>query len=302
MRYQNLGVDSLAVNYVNGLPWTLMLGNPSAGKAYFVSKQGNNRDGSNWQNAFTTLAAAITENNLHVSTTDSTSINFNKMNRIYVDGGNYTESLTVFPNHCEMIGVGGAPSRINASTVLTTAPSVCHIYNMQFRTTTGAPVVLLPYGSQGVEFHGCIFNGSGVTPTIGLSVDSGCYAMKVMDCEFIGLYSATCGIKFLGPITATVDIVNNFISAVTYGIYFSDPHTSSYQVLIKENTIGRSDGNYGTQLAYGIYDADTGNRSDVFAIHNWISAGDALYGMDANKTIQNYVVVAGNGIVETETA
>jgi len=263
---------------------------PTAGKTYFVSKQGNNTDGSSWANAFTTLLAAITANNLDVGSVSAEHANFYKMNRMFIDGGNYAESLTVFPNHCEMIGVGAAPARVSVSTVLTTRMSVCHIYNMQFRTITAAQVMVLPEGCQGVEFYNCIFNCSGVTPTVGLEVGNACYALKIINCQFIGLYSATCGIKFNGALTATVDIIHNLISAVTYGIYFADPQTVTYQVWIENNTICRSDGNYDTQLAYGIYNADTGNRSDIIAVRNAISAGDAIYGLNATKTIANEVV------------
>ncbi len=281
---------------------------PVAGKTYYVSKNGNSTDGLSWKNAFATLEAAITANNLDVGSVTAVHPDFYKMNRMFIDGGNYAETLTVFPNHCEMIGVGSAPVRISVSTVLTTRVSVCHIYNMQFRTASAAPIFGLCVGCQGVEFHGCIFNSSGAAPTIGLEVEDVCYSLKVIGCKFYGLQttslSPTCGIQFDGTNTMHCEIRDNFISAITYGIYFATPHAQAHGVLIKNNVICRSDGNYATELVYGIYSADiTGNAFDAMIINNWISVStDALVNCNANKTIQNYVVVAGDGIVETETA
>ena len=286
------------LEYVNGIY-------PTAGKTWFVSpKSGNNSNGLNWKNAFTTLAAAIAANNADVNTyADVGGVKFYKMNRIYVDGYNYAEALTAFPNHCEMIGVGAAPARIQGSTIIAdaTMAQVCHIYNMQFRNITDSATVYLPYGSQGVEFHNCIFNGNCVaTPTVGLQVGSACYSLIVDHCQFWGAPDAICGIQFDGPYTTTSMIIDCFISAVTYGIYFANPMVSSYQVLIKGNTICRTDGYYNIQLVNGIYQADPNSRSDVMIVENWISAATPFTGNKANNTINNHVVVAGNGYLVTE--
>lgn len=278
------------LEYVNGTY-------PTAGKTYFVSKLGNNSNGLNWKNAFTTLATAIAANNTDVGAVGDT--NWNKMNRIYVDGGNYDEALTVFPNHCEMIGVGAAPARVTQSVVIAVASpllTVCHIYNMYFRTPTGGtPAVQLYYGSQGVEFHNCQFLGNAVSPSYGLQVGNANYALKVIDCEFLSTFSADIGIAFDGPLQTTVEVIGNFISAVTHGIYFATPMTSSYQVRIKDNIICRSDGNYGTQLVNGIYQADTGNRSDVMIVNNWIFAATPLTGQLATHCSGNHTNIAGAG-------
>jgi len=275
---------------------------PTAGKTYFVSKQGNNTDGSSWANAYTTLAAAISASNTYVATYT------NVWNRIYVDGGNYTESLVTLPNHCEIIGVG-VPSdgpRVNASMIITTAVDVCHIYNMQFRTSTAAAIVTLPASSQGVWFINCIFSCvSGIQATIGLEFGNVCYYNKVINCRFQGNPSVTTGIKLDGQNSAFTDILNNEISAVTNGILLSSDSGASYsdyQVYIKDNVILRTDPNSADQLAYGIYLEDTQSRTDCVIVNNYISAADAIYGADAGKTINNYTNVAGVAALESATA
>lgn len=275
---------------------------PIAGKTYFVSKQGNNTDGSSWANAYTTLAAAIAASNTYVATYT------NVWNRIYVDGGNYTESLVTFPNHCEMIGVG-IPSdgpRVNASTIITTAVDVCHIYNMQFRTSTAAAIVTLPASSQGVWFINCIFSCvSGVQATIGLEFGDVCYYNKVINCRFQGNPSVTTGIKLDGQNSAFTDILNNEISAITNGILLgsdSGASYSDYQVYIKDNVISRTDPNSADQLAYGVKLDDTQSRTDCVIVHNFISAANAIDGANSGKTIDNKINQAGVGTIESPSA
>ena len=274
----------------------LMGAYPIAGKTYYVSKQGNNSNGSSWANAYTTLAAAITASNAYVA------VYTNVMNRIYVDGGSYTESLVAFPNHCEMIGAG-IPSdgpRVNGSVVLTSAVSVCHFYKMQFRSNTVAPIVdMSDVSAQGVEFHNCLFNNqSGVAATVGIVFGTGNYYNKVIGCSFIGNPNIVTGIQLEGPLNAFMLIQGNFISAITNGILLDDPTTSDYQCYIKDNIICRSDPNSSDQLAYGIKIEDTETRTDLMTIHNYISAADAIYDAGTQK-LNNHIA---NEVVEATVA
>ena len=271
---------------------------PIAGKTYYVSKQGNDSNGLNWKNAFTTLVAAIAVSNIYVDT------HLNVWNRIYVDGGNYTESLVIFPKHCEMIGVG-VPSdgpRVNASTVLTTAVDCCHIYNMQFRTSTAAPIVKIPAGSAGAWFVNCIFSCvSGIQPTIGLEIGNFGAYNKIINCKFQGNPSTTTGIQFDGQNSPFNDIIGNFISAITTGILFASDNGASYsdyQTYIKENVICRTDPNSSSQLVIGIDIQDTQSRSDLMTIRNYIAAATAIH--DAGtKNVNNHIA---NEVVEATVA
>ena len=276
----------------------LMGAYPIAGKTYYVEKQGNNTNGSSWANAYTTLAAAIAASNAYVA------VYTNVMNRIYVGGGTYTEALATLPNHCEIIGVG-MPSdgpRISGTTVLTTAPSVCHIYNMQFRTSTAAPILDLGDAAQGIWLVNCLFNANpGITATCGVDFGTGSYYGKVIGCEFQGPVSADKGIVFSGALNAFMRIEGNYISAVTSGIEFSADSAgaySDYQCYIKDNVICRSDPSSGDQLAVGIKICDSHSRSDLMTIHNYISAAIAI--SDAGtKRVQNHIA---NEVVEATVA
>jgi len=277
---------------------------PTAGKTYFVSKQGNNTDGSSWASAYTTLEAAITASNTWVTTY------VNVMNRIYVDGGNYTESLVAFPNHCEIIGVGTMSDgpRVNASTLIANAPSICHIYHMQFRTATAAPILDLGDTAQGVWLVDCLFNCvSGIQATIGVDVGDGGYYNKIINCRFIGTPSMTKGIVFSGAANAFCDIIGNEISAVTSGIEFTGNSAGSYsdyQIYIKDNVICRSDAQQGgDQLVTGISLLDSQSRSKIMIVHNWVAAATPFSGHSTNHCIENHVNIAGNGavLVEEET-
>jgi hypothetical protein len=275
---------------------------PTAGRTYYVSKQGNNSNGLNWKNAFTTLAAAIAASNAYVLTY------VNVINRIYVDGGNYTESLVAFPNHCEIIGVGTMSDgpRVNASTIIANAPSICHIYNMQFRTATAAPILDLGSTPQGIWLINCLLNNvSGIAPTHALKFGDVAYYNKVINCRFIGNPSPTIGIYFGGQNTSFTDIIGNEITAITAGVDFASDNGASYsdyQVYIKDNVICRSDPNSSDQLAYGVRLNDTQSRTDCMIVHNWISAADAIYGANANNTIDNHINQAGVGTIESPSA
>lgn len=269
----------------------------TAGKTYYVSKAGDNTTGLDWEHAFTTLAAAIALVNIQGG------LKPYAMNRLFVDGGNYAESLTVFPSRCDMIGVGAAPSRISVSTVLTTAPVLCHIYNMQFRTTTNAPVLQFPAGSQGIWLIGCLFNSTGgITPTVGVEFGDVCYTVRVKNCKFYGgsHVCMTKGIDFLTNHCVDIEISNNFISAITTGINFGTPMINLYSILIKDNVICRSDASK-IQLTNGIVFEDSVENC-AMVINNFISAATPLTGHNTESCINNQVNIAGDGYIIAELA
>jgi len=268
---------------------------PISGKTYYVSKQGNGTTGESWENAFTTIASAITASNAYIALSE----NQYRRNRMYIDGGGlWQEVLATLPNQCDMVGVGartGWKPTIYGRVNVTTAVLGCHIYNIMFyNPTTSVPVIIIPAGSHGFEFHHCqIVNGDGLASTVGIqSTDSNDFVID--DCTFHGNPPCVTGISLAGTSCINGKITNNFISATTNGILVANGMTGDYGLLIRGNAIARQDPNTDTQMTYGIRYADTNSRIHSFICENFISAttyishvgGDSATAL-ANATIGN---------------
>ena len=268
---------------------------PVDGTTFYVSKTGNGTTGLDWENAFSTLTAAIT------AASAAAVVNTNTLNRIFLGGGNWTETLVALPNHCEIIGVGimSDGPRINGTSAIANAPSICHIYNVQFRTNTAAPCLDLTVGAQGLWLIGCLFNNtSGQQTTVGVDFGDTNYYNKIIGCTFMGNPSMTRGIVCNGAANAFMEIRDNYISAITSGIEFAAQSGaySDYQCYIRENVICRTDPNSSSQLAVGVHIKDTQSRTDLMTIHNYISAAIAIEDegtIKANNHIGNYCLMAG---------
>lgn len=259
---------------------------PISGETYYVSKVGNNTDGLTWATAFTTIAGAIAASNTFVALTP----NSYGRNRIYIDGGNlWAETLAIFPNQCDMIGVGartGWRPTIYGRTNITTACPGFHAYNLMFyNPTNSVPVVTIPAGSHGFEFHKCVIaNGDGVSSTVGIqSTDNNDFVID--DCTFSGNPPSVTGISLVGTGCIYGKIINNLISATTNGVLVANGMTGDYGLLIKGNAIARLDPNTDTQMTYGIRYADTQSRIHCFICNNDISA--ATWISHASSTTSN---------------
>jgi len=279
---------------------------PISGRTYYVSKVGNNSTGLSWDNAFTTIAAAIAASNVHIAVT----ANSYGRNRIYIDGGGlWSETLVTLPNQCDVIGVGARtgwrPTLYGVQTIAT-AVTGCHIYNLMFfNPTTSVPVVTIPDGSHGIEFHKCQFaNGDGNDSTVGLKLGS-LADLVVEECWFSANPPSAIGILLDGSM-AIGEIKNNFISAVTTGIQLADGLTADYGLRIVGNIIACANPNSSIQLATGILISDTNSRCHTYFVNNYISAVDAInfvgagYGnMSSWLCIGNHIVEAATGVIET---
>jgi len=276
---------------------------PVSGETYYVSKEGNGTTGLSWDNAFTTIASAITASRAYTAVT----ANQYRRNRIYVDGGTYAETLTVFPNNCDVVGVGqtgstvGRPPTIQGTQSITTPNYGCRWYNMVFSNNVAAnPIVKTMNGCLGIEFHKCVFTNGATSSTIGLqlglTVDP-----KVIGCKFNGNPPSTIGIQIDGTHACDGEIIGNQISATTTGISIAKGATSDYGLLIKDNIIFRADPNSADQMAVGIDNLEDQGRTHIVMVHNWISAVDgiAFGGAVINgMTIDNHLIEGTTGVVE----
>ena len=271
---------------------------PISGETYYVSKVGNNTDGLTWETAFTTIAGAITANNTYIAVT----ANSYGRNRMYIDAGNlWAEDLAIFPNQCDMIGVGartGWIPTIYGCTTIATAVTGCHIYNIMFHNTTvSSPVVTILSGSHGIEFHKCVFfNGEGNSSTAGLKLGS-ISDFVVEHCKFTGSPPSAIGILCDGTMAIGL-IENNIISAGTTGIQIADGTTADWGNIIRDNIIMESDPATSAQLTTGILISDTNSRCHTYFINNYISAVDAISFAGAGYGNMSTWLCIGNTIVE----
>jgi len=270
---------------------------PISGRTYFVNKLGNGTTGLSWANAFTTIEAAITASNVNIVLTE----NVGGKNRIFIDGGNYTETIVQLPFRCDMIGVGGQPVRIMGATHIATGPTgfgSCHMYNIQFYNVS-ATVPIFQIDSDlnwtRVEWHNCLFqSASGLRPSIGLQIGKKCQQFKVDNCQVRGNPPATIGIQMDGSNCDLSDITNCYINAVSKGIVFVNDGYM-YGGLIKNNVISDAfGGGAGTsKLLIGI---DILSDSKVMIVDNFISAVDAIH--FANASPYTKALTVGNNIVQ----
>ena len=275
---------------------------PISGRTYFVNKLGNGTDGLTWAKAFTTIAAAITASNTYIALPE----NIYGRNRIFIDGSasGYDEDLTVFPNACDMIGVGSQGAFIKGNHAITTKVNACSIYNIFFYSTAAAAIISIPSNSNGNEIHNCRIQSSAPAATIGIQFSTSLY-QTVDNCNFSGNPPMLVGIQIDGPVFAMSKITNNIISATTTGISVADGVTGDYGTVIKGNVIARMDPNSVDQMTYGIRYLDTNSRIHSFMCDNYISAATAISHVSGgaataliNAQAHNYYATAGDNYVD----
>lgn len=278
---------------------------PISGRTYFVSGYGNNTTGLSWENAYTTIAAAIAASNTYIALGTVAG----GRNRIYVDSNkaaNWDETLTVFPNQCDLIGVGskgGWMTTINGRTNITTACLGTHVYNIRFiNPTSGVPVITILDGSHGFEIHNCrIRNNSGNDSSVGLKIGS-LWDFTVSNNLIYGNPPSVIGILLDGTACGNSKIVDNYIYATTTGLQIADGTTSDYGLVIKGNVIVRLDPNSVAQMTTGILISDTASRCHTAIVDNFISAADAINFVGSSYQNMDKWLAMGNTIVEAATS
>ena len=276
------------------------------GQTYYVDSTNGTttNDGLSPGTALSTIAAAITLSNAYIASTGNTY----KVNRIYVLGGTYSETLTVMPMQCEVIGVGtrsGWEPLINGVSTFATAGQWSRFINLHFYQATAAPVVTIPAGSHGYAFINCRISDGG-SSTHGLDITDS-YDGLIQGCKFDGNPPCPIGISFAGTSCGGTKVLDNYISATTIGIEVENGMTADYGLVIKDNSIYRCDPNADAPLTEGIAFQDTSGRSHAMVIHNFIAATDAIafdgaYGGDRDHwmCIANHVVQAATADVESD--
>jgi hypothetical protein len=172
---------------------------------------------------FATIAEAITASNTSIGLTANRW--WARRNRIYVCGDGITESLTVLPEKCDIIGCGSDlypfPRVIGRHTIAAAAVG-CRFISMGFQANSATDLMTIPAACHGLQFLDCLFIPKSGGTTVGLGItDTAC--MKISGCTFqigggamatifgtaislLGTIGHECEISF-NKITATVGIL-----------------------------------------------------------------------------------------------
>ncbi len=268
------------------------------GTAYYVDHVdgASTNSGLSWNQAFATVASAITASNL-------TAGSYN-MNRIYINAGTYTEDLSTLHKNCHIVGIG-AKVRIQGTVAYGSSVNNSRWWNIQFRENSANPIITLGAACQGFELHGCRLEDQGAC-TIGIELGNA--QDVVIESSQIGMGSPPpIGINISGATMKGLEIRNNKIYAVTTGINIAATVASTYQAIIRDNVIEKGDPTgFSDQLDFGVKFMKTNGAQGIFLVENYISAADAIYfaytatGFDEWSTINNYIVEGTTGDTETD--
>lgn len=265
---------------------------------YYVDKNhpsafdGTN-DGMDPEAPFLTIQAAIDASNALIDWGDTPS----EFNTIWIAPGQYAENLTP-PYYCRMIGTGLAAGGDVCVHVVPAAGSALagtglglHLYNIRFDALTAVPVLDFGVMNSCIVDSCMIVDGNPGLATVGIdTTDAG--GSKIVNCNFAyATNPLTIGIRSTGDFFDCL-IQNCLIKAVTTGIDLSGAGLCGGSVAAHNMIWGGGTVLLGT----GIDDSAVG---DLLCANNWITATDAISHADAAMTIDNHVMNAGAGAIET---
>lgn len=194
--------------------------NPTGAADYFVDLNVSATGDGTLQSPFATLAEAIAASNASIGLAANRW--WARRNRIFVMGDGITESLTVLPEKCDIIGVGSDlypfPRVIGAHTIAL-AKVACRFINMGFQASGTGDLFVIPAGCHGLQFLGCTFTAATAGNTKCLEITDSAN-IRVQGCKILTPAGAittsifAVGISIEG--TAAIhdfDISDNFIFA-----------------------------------------------------------------------------------------
>jgi len=173
------------------------------GEVYFVdsSTGSDTNNGKSWDTAFATLEYAIAYSN------DKRS---GYMRNTIFCRGKFTETLSVAPSKCDLIGVGATSARsrprITGSQVMTDTAYGTRFINLEFRGDAASVNFAMTAG--GFEIYNCVFSHAGTyTGTHAITITNPTDVI-IKDCIFEGrneAYFSTAAIQ-----TISTDPINRF--------------------------------------------------------------------------------------------
>jgi len=221
---------------------------PTAGKVFYVWKGGNSTDGSSWENAYSTITAAITAHTawraLQASAIQSVD------NYIIIAPALYDENIIALPYSCTMIGLGvlgtdkSTEIHPTVGSCMAGTVSGLRMYNISFQGGTGTADTLDFNICNNVHIIGCEFYPGAVNSNAAISTQN--CGMSVFRNNRILTQAAlyyTYGIYFGGgadKYCIANDIDGNIMTGLAEagtGIFIEDNCTSSGQTIIRNNII-----------------------------------------------------------------
>lgn len=134
--------------------------NPYGAQDYFVDLNVSaSGDGLSWDQAFGTIAEAITASNTSIGLTANRW--WARRNRIFVCGDGITESLTVMPEKTDIIGVGSDLfpfPRIVGNHAVAAATVGLRLINLGFYTATTGDLMSFPAACHGLQIINCFMH------------------------------------------------------------------------------------------------------------------------------------------------
>ena len=217
----------------------------TAGKVFYVWKGGNSTDGLSWENAYSTITAAITAHTAYRATIPSAQQSV--YDYIIIAPAEYDENLTALPFSCNMIGLGHPGTdkavELHPTSGIPIAATISGLRLINMRFEAAGAVDLLDFNiCNNVEILNCDFQcndgnvnaistqNSGYLTVRGCKIGSG--NTTTFEC---GIYAAGGADKYLH----NAIIENNIIDALDptgKGIYIASDCTAS-MTIIRNNVI-----------------------------------------------------------------
>jgi len=251
-------LDKSLVDYIDGLGMGMEARGALGGTVYYV--EGNSgsdeEDGLSWDTAFKTLtkAFAVCHSNMAQRS------RWARRNTIYIAGAYFEETLTLFPQKTDVVGVGSYDANTMAGIKGHHAPTTTaygtRFFNVKFLTTNAnSAIVTLTSATSGVQFIGCEFDGTGGTVNSAILATAHPF-LKVIGCRMKGAFD-TSYISFGTGEAGGALIQGNIMTGCTAaGIVLGSGTTAPWEMIIDDNLIEAAtvvvddNSNSGTGIAY----------------------------------------------------
>ena len=260
------------------------------GRSFYVAGNfgDDTNDGSSWDKAFKTFAAAITANNADVA---ADKYGWATRNRIYISGDTFEETLVAFPNKCDVIGVGSYDANLMAGITGNHAPVNAGNYGTRFinvhlkGAAVAGPIITLASTTSGLALWECLLDApvSGTTNTIGVQATASPF-LQIVNNKFRGPFSASFVTFGAGEAGGSRIVGNEMLDGADNGIVVNASTTTSWKSVIADNLIECAD-------------LTIDDNSDLFVIKNNIlisgeNVGASSYDFNVALASLNYLTGA----------